>query len=61
MMGLWGTFKEYIKENIIMAVLRKANSLYVVICRLILKKINNVNKKIPSRKVVSKFDFSQVA
>ena len=31
---LWGIFKEYIKQNIIMAVLRKANSHSVVICRL---------------------------
>ena len=32
---LWGIFKEYIKQNIIMAVLRKANSHSVVISRLI--------------------------
>ena len=32
---LWGIFKEYIKQNIIMAVLRKTNSHSVVICRLI--------------------------
>ena len=31
---LWGIFKEYIKQKIIMAVLRKANSHSVVICRL---------------------------
>ena len=29
---LWGMFKEYIKQNIIMAVLRKADSDLVVIC-----------------------------
>ena len=34
---LWGIFKEYIKQNIIMTVLRKANSHSVVICRLIKK------------------------
>ena len=34
---LWGIFKEYIKQNIIMAVLRKANSHSVAICRLIKK------------------------
>ena len=32
---LWGTFKEYIKQNIIMAVPRKASSHTVVICILI--------------------------
>ena len=32
---LWGIFNEYIKQNIFMAVLRKANSHSVVICRLI--------------------------
>ena len=36
---LWGIFKEYIKQNIIMAVLRKANSHSVVISRLIKKSI----------------------
>ena len=40
---LWWTFKECIKQNIIMAVLRKGNRHSVVICRLI-KKINNVAK-----------------
>ena len=33
-----GTFKEYIKENIIMVVLKKANAHSVVICRLIKNK-----------------------
>ena len=32
---LWGIFKEYIKQNIIMAVLRKAYAHLFVICRLI--------------------------
>ena len=32
---LWGICKEYIKQNIIKAVLRKANAHSVVICRLI--------------------------
>ena len=41
---LWGIFKEYIKQNIIMVVLRKANAHSVVIYSLI-KKIKNVNKK----------------
>ena len=35
----WGVFKEYLKQNIIMAVLRKANAHSVVICRLIKKSI----------------------
>ena len=34
---LWGIFKEYIKQDIIMAVLRKTNSRSVVICRLMKK------------------------
>ena len=34
---LGGIFKEYIKQNIIMAVLRKAHSHSVFICRLIKK------------------------
>ena len=32
---LWGIFKEYLKQNIITAVLRIANAHSVVICRLI--------------------------
>ena len=36
---LWGIFKEYIEQNIVMAVLRKAHSHSVVICRLIRKPI----------------------
>ena len=36
---LWGKFKEYLKQNIITAVLRKANAYSVVICRLIKKSI----------------------
>ena len=32
---LWGIFKEYLKQNIITAVLRKANAHSFVICRLI--------------------------
>ena len=31
---LWGIFKKYVKQNIIMKVLRKANSHSVDICRL---------------------------
>ena len=45
---LWWIFKEYIKQNIIMAVLRKANFHSVAICRLI-KKSNTV-KDDPRRK-----------
>ena len=56
---LLGTFKEYIKQNLIMALLRKANSHSVVICRLI-KKINTI-KNNPRRKTDSNFDFSQAA
>ena len=36
---LWVIFKEYIKQNIITAVLRKANAHSVIICRLINKSI----------------------
>ena len=36
---LWGIFKEYLKQNIITAVLRKANAHSVAICRLIKKSI----------------------
>ena len=35
----WGIFKEYLKQNIITAMLRKANAHSVVICRLIKKSI----------------------
>ena len=45
---LWGIFKEYIKQNIIMAVLRKANSYSVGL--QIDKKINYV-KEDPRRKI----------
>ena len=36
---LWGIFKEYIKQNIIMAMLREAHSHSVVIWRLIKKSV----------------------
>ena len=36
---LWGIFKEYIKQNIIIAVLRKTNFHSIVIRRLIKKSI----------------------
>ena len=36
---LWGIFKDYIKENIIIAALWKPNSHSVVICRLIKKSV----------------------
>ena len=35
---LWGIFKEHVKQNIIMAVLRIGNADLVAICRLINKK-----------------------
>ena len=35
----WEIFKEYLKQNIITAVLRKANAYSVVICRLTKKSI----------------------
>ena len=35
----WGIFKEYLKQNIITAVLRKANAHSVAICRLIKESI----------------------
>ena len=41
---LWGIWKEFIKQNSILAVIRKPNAHSVAICRLI-KKINNRNKK----------------
>ena len=47
----------YIKQNIVIAMLRKANAHSVDICKLI-KKINNV-KEDPGRKTDLNFDFSQ--
>ena len=41
--SLWGIFKNYTKQNVIMAVLRKVNAHSVVICKLI-KKIHNVKE-----------------
>ena len=52
---LWRIFKEYVKQNIIMAVLIKSNSHSVTIYRLI-KKINTV-KDDPRRKTDSNFWF----
>ena len=60
--GFWvlrGIFNEYIKQNIIMAVLRKSNSHSIVICRL-RSKINN-EKEDPRRKTTQIFGFSQAA
>ena len=54
---LWGIFKECIKPNTILAVLRKENSHSVDIFRLV-KKITNVKKDL-TRKSDSKFDFPQ--
>ena len=56
---LWGIFKKYIKQNIIMAVLRTANSHSVAICRLIKKVITA--KDDPRRKIDSNFGFPQAA
>ena len=36
---LWGIFKEHLKQNIITAVLRKANAHSVVICSFIKKSV----------------------
>ena len=52
---LWWIFKEYIKQNIIMAVLRKANSHSVAICRLI-KKINTVKRRSKEKNWIGDFD-----
>ena len=43
---LWGILKEYIKQNIIMAMLRKANSLSVIIYRLIKKGVMYQGEKL---------------
>ena len=56
--GFWllrGIFKEYIKQNFIMAVLGKASSHSVAIAYW--QKISNV-KEDPRRKTDSNFDFS---
>ena len=56
---LWGIFEEYLKQNIITAVLRTEDAHSVVICRLIKKK-NNVNKNrsnSPRRNIDSNFDY----
>ena len=47
-------FKEYLKQNIITAVLRKANAHSVVICRLIKKSIMQV-KTDPRGKIDKNF------
>ena len=52
---LWWIFKEYIKQNIIMAVLRKANSHSVAICGLI-KKINTVKRRSKEKNWIGDFD-----
>ena len=43
---MWRIFKEYIKQNIFMAVLRITNSHSVVICRLIKKPIMYQGEKL---------------
>ena len=52
---LWWIFKEYIKQNIIMAVLRKDNSHSVAICGLI-KKINTVKRRSKEKNWIGDFD-----
>ena len=52
---LWWIFKEHIKQNIIMAVLRKANSHSVAICGLI-KKINTVKRRSKEKNWIGDFD-----
>ena len=52
---LWWIFKEYIKQNIIMAVLRKANSHSVAICGLI-KKISTVKRRSKEKNWIGDFD-----
>ena len=52
---LWWIFKEHIKQNIIMAVLRKANSHSVAICGLI-KKINIVKRRSKEKNWIGDFD-----
>ena len=53
----WGIFKEYLKQNIITTVLRKANAPWFVIFRLI-KKINYVKKnKKKTGKISSNFAY----
>ena len=47
----WGIFKEYLKQNIIMAVLRKANAHSIVISRLIKKSITQI-KIDPEEKLI---------
>ena len=54
---LWGTFKEYLKQNIITAVLRKANAHSVLIYRLTKKSIIEI-KIVPRRgKIDSNFAY----
>ena len=56
---LWGIFKEFIKQNIIMAVSRKESYHSVAICRLIKKSI--MKKKMQREKLTQNFGFSQAA
>ena len=55
---LWVTFKEHIKQNTIMALLKKTNSHLVDICRLI-KEINNIPRGRSKEKTWFKFLFFQ--
>ena len=54
---LWGIFKEYIKQNIIMAVFWKTNSHLVVICRLIKK---SKQEKIQGEKLIQTLIFPKL-
>ena len=51
---VWGIFNEYIKQNIILAELRKANFPWVDICRLMK---NQSCKQRSKRKTNSNFNF----
>ena len=56
---LWGIFKKYIKQNIIMAVFKKSK--FSLSCHLqIEKKVNNA-KEHPRRETDSNFNLSEAA
>ena len=55
----WRTIKEYLKQNIITAVLRKTNVYSVGICRLIKEPIMSI-KTVPRGKVNSNFFAHEV-
>ena len=55
--GLWEICKEYIQQNIIMAVLRKANFYSVDVCRLIKKKNQYCKRKSKAKKLIQTLIF----